>query len=122
MANKSANRKNWGRARITPAYEEKRNAVYRLDKAQLLDRPLYAPPVSVRESALEIVCAGFFRHATGMSSNFLKDLDKDVTIRKEVSTEAPLSAHITLWLKELGQQYQQSPDSNLIFLPFVDRK
>jgi hypothetical protein len=101
----------------------KRDAKYFLDKPLLLDIVGFIPPLDGREGDCIRVCATFFSWATHMSNKFVASRNNPIMRVREVrGVTNHKSNAINLWLVNMGYQYQQSPDSALILLPFVDRK
>jgi hypothetical protein len=89
----------------------------------LLGSVEYDVPLDVREHQTMPVCSKFFRWATGQSRKFVTHFDKDRVHGARHSAASPKKAfQIQQWLEALGSEYQHSPDSDLIMLPFVDKE
>lgn len=124
QTNCSANRKAWARARLTrPSAHGKRDSTYRLDTPDLLQDDHYDAPIDARDLQTQPVCAKFYRWATCQSSQFVSDFHNDRQPGARLgSASAKKAPAIRQWLDMLGSMYQHSPDSQLILLPFVDKR
>jgi hypothetical protein len=121
----SANRKAWSRSRVTRQTPGKRDREYRLDLPAFLEQDNYVSPLDVRESATLQVCSTFYSWATTMSPCFVSSAYEDRQPGARAAARGSGSAKqiwALSWLANLGAQYQQSPDSDLIMLPFVDKQ
>lgn len=124
QTNQSANRKAWARARLTrPSADGKRDGTYRLDTPDLLQDDHYDAPMDARDLQTQPVCATFYRWATCQSRRFVSDFHNDRQPGARLSSASAKKAPaIRQWLDMLGSMYQHSPDSQLILLPFVDKR
>jgi hypothetical protein len=73
------------------------------------------------------VCAQFFAFITGKSNNFLYQPKQGgatmtLDISKNVARATPKEDAIVLYMLDLRQYYQLSPDNEMVFLPFPRRK
>lgn len=121
----SANRKAWLRSRVTPQTPGKRDREYRLDKPACLEEDDYVSPLDMRESLTTQVCASFYTWATKMSPSFVASAHEDAQPGARAGARGNGMAKQVWaldWLANLGGQYQQAPDSDLIMLPFVDKQ
>ena len=73
------------------------------------------------------VCAKFFCFATGKSNNFMyqpaqpgNEIVLDTYF--DPMRQTPKEDAIIRFMKDLGDYYQLSPDSHLVFLPFPKRR
>jgi hypothetical protein len=124
-ATSSANRKAWLRSRVTPQTPGKRDREYRLDMPVILEHDDYISPLDIRESATMQVCSTFYSWATTMSPCFVSHGHDDAQPGARAGAcndGSAKSVWVLNWLSNLGSQYQQSPDSELIMLPFVDKQ
>jgi hypothetical protein len=88
------------------------------ENGQLTTRP--------RPSGNVPVCAKFFTFATGKSTNFLYQPSQAgrslvLNIERDIFRVTPKEDAVAIFLKDISEYYQLSPDSNLIFLPFPKR-
>jgi hypothetical protein len=72
------------------------------------------------------VCVRFFAFATGKSTNFLyqphhRTRDMLLNLESNVIRPTPKEDAIILFMKDLSQYYQLSPDKDFVFLPFPKR-
>lgn len=123
QTNQSANRKAFTRSRVRgPSAHDKRDGAYRLDLPGLLTMKNYDVPLDAREHQSRPVCAGFYHWATGQSKKFVTNFNTDRAAGSRLSATKPgKTFEIHQWLEALGHEYQHSPDSDLIMLPFVDK-
>jgi hypothetical protein len=127
------NRKAWARGRITGGEEAelgKRTRKFFLDLPALWEQDGYHSPfeLDVGNSGV-CVCKPFFLFATKMSNNLISAAALDAgahagmrPVRMGARKEPTKKARVQDWVVELGSQYQQSPDSTLSIVPFVDRR
>jgi hypothetical protein len=83
--------------------------------------------VSPKPDGNNLVCAKFFTFATGKSMNFLYQPGRDekklvVDTEGTVWRKSPKEDNIVIFLRDLSEYYQVSPDNNFIFLPFANRR
>jgi hypothetical protein len=124
--NSSATRKAWARSRLTkPTNNATRDRQYRLDLPTLLALDEYVPALDVKDFQTMPVCATYYMWATAQSAQFITKAYEDRPPSNRASAyhrEMTKDSKVVSWLKQLGHEYQHSPDADLIMLPFVDKK
>ena len=113
-------RRAWHLTRYTSGPPGKRGAEYLLD-TPILFQGEYVPLARFDKRHGVRTCAKFYRFATGASNSFVSGLSEVRVPRlaaPRLGEGAAKDVHAGAWVGDLGDQYQQQPDSDLQLLPF----
>lgn len=123
--NRRVNRKTWASSRmvVKEGKEGSERYDYYLDAPNVCSLQDYRSPLDLQLRNGVKVCRKFFTWAGGLSNKFVSEVhvlpkSRDSGPRRVRSKEAI----IVSWLLDLKASYEQSPDSDLTFLPFVNRR